>query len=148
MPAAAGASKATALKIYPVAEESQKIGGVSVTIYSPPAVPAKNRNKVLMEFEMDAEAIAVASLGRIKVIKVNYRGGGPSIPGNEDIVAVYRELLKTHRPKSIGMFGASGGCTLAQTTSCGFPSRNCRCPERWGWARARADRIPATRATP
>jgi epsilon-lactone hydrolase len=56
------------------------------------------------------------------VIKVNYRGGGPSIPGNEDIVAVYRELLKTHKPKSIGMFGASGGCTLAQTTILWLPT--------------------------
>jgi hypothetical protein len=114
-------SKETALKIYPVVEESQKIGGVGVTIYSPKAIPAENRNKVAMEFEMDAEAIAVASLGRMKVIKVNYRGGGPSIPGNEDIVAVYRELLKTHKPKSIAMFGASGGCTLAQTTILWLP---------------------------
>ncbi len=109
-------SKAEALKIYPVAEEHSKIGGVNVTIYSPKTIPAKNRNRVVMEFEIDAEAIAVASLGQLKVIKVDYRGGGPSIPGNEDIVAVYRELLKTYKPKSIGMFGASGGCTLAQTT--------------------------------
>jgi epsilon-lactone hydrolase len=118
---AAGGSKETALKIYPVIEEEQKIGGVGVTIYSPKAIPARNRNKVAMEFEMDAEAIAVASLGRFKVIKVNYRGGGPSIPGNEDIVAVYRELLKTHKPKNIAMFGASGGCTLAQTTILWLP---------------------------
>jgi monoterpene epsilon-lactone hydrolase len=109
-------SKQAALKIYPVVEESQTIGGVGVTIYSPHVIPPKNRDKVVMEFEIDAEAIAVASLGQLKVIKVNYRGGGPSIPGNEDIVAVYRELLKTYKPKSIGMFGASGGCTLAQTT--------------------------------
>jgi acetyl esterase/lipase len=85
-------------------------------------IPARNRNRVVMEFEMDAEAIAVASLGQLRVIKVNYRGGGPSIPGNEDIVAVYRELLKTHKPKSIGMFGASGGCTLAQTTIMWLPT--------------------------
>lgn len=111
-----GWSKQAALKIYPVSEESRTIGGVGVTIYSPKVIPPKNRNKVVMEFEIDAEAIAVASLGQLKVIKVNYRGGGPSIPGNEDIVAVYRELLKTYKPKSIGMFGASGGCTLAQTT--------------------------------
>lgn len=111
-----GWSKQAALKIYPVVEESQTIGGVGVTIYSPHVIPPKNRDKVVMEFEIDAEAIAVASLGQLKVIKVNYRGGGPSIPGNEDIVAVYRELLKTYKPKSIGMFGASGGCTLAQTT--------------------------------
>lgn len=117
-----GWSKAAALKAYPVVEESGKIGGVGVTIYSSKGMPAKNRNRVVMEFEMDAEAIAVASLGQLKVIKVNYRGGGPSIPGNEDIVAVYRELLKTYKPKSIGMFGASGGCTLAQTTILWLPT--------------------------
>jgi epsilon-lactone hydrolase len=116
-----GGSKQAALKLYPVVEESSKIGGVGVTIYSPKVIPAKNRNRVVMEFEMDAEAIAVASLGQLKVIKVNYRGGGPSIPGNEDIVAVYRELLKTYKPTSIGMFGASGGCTLAQTTLMWLP---------------------------
>jgi pimeloyl-ACP methyl ester carboxylesterase len=128
VPAVMGRSKETALKIYPVVEESQKIGGVGVTIYSPREVPAKNRGKVLMEFEMDAEAIAVASLGQLKVIKVNYRGGGPSIPGNEDIVAVYRELLKTYKPKAIGMFGASGGCTLAQTTILWLPEQKLPLP--------------------
>jgi hypothetical protein len=117
-----GGSKQAALKLYPVVEEDSKIGGVGVTIYSPKVIPARNRNRVVMEFEMDAEAIAVASLGQLRVIKVNYRGGGPSIPGNEDIVAVYRELLKTHKPKSIGMFGASGGCTLAQTTIMWLPT--------------------------
>ena len=120
-PAAAGASKQTALKIYRMTEETSKIAGVGVTIYSPKEIPSRNRRKVAMEFEMDAEAIAVASLGQMKVIKVNYRGGGPSIPGNEDIVAVYRELLKTYKPKSIAMFGASGGCTLAQTTILWLP---------------------------
>jgi pimeloyl-ACP methyl ester carboxylesterase len=127
-PVAAGGSKETALKLYPVVEESQKIGGVGITIYSPKSIPPKNRDKVLMEFEMDAEAIAVASLGQLKVIKVNYRGGGPSIPGNEDIVAVYRELLKTHKPASIGMFGASGGCTLAHTTILWLPEQKLPLP--------------------
>jgi hypothetical protein len=125
---ATGGSKETALKIYPVVEESQKIAGISVTIYSPANIPAKNRNRVAIEFEMDAEAIAVASLGQMKVIKVNYRGGGPSVPGNEDIVAVYRELLKTYKAKSIGMFGASGGCTLAQTTILWLPRQNLPLP--------------------
>ena len=65
MPITAGGSKA-ALKIYLVVEESQRIGGVGVTIYSPKTIPSQNRNKVAMEFEMDAEAIAVASLGQLK----------------------------------------------------------------------------------
>jgi len=127
-PNAPGWSKQQALKIYPVIEENSKIGGIGVTIYSPKIIPSKNRNKVVMEFEIDAEAIAVASLGQLKVVKVNYRGGGPSIPGNQDIVAVYRELLKTYKPKSIGMFGASGGCTLAQTTILWLPQQNLPMP--------------------
>ena len=127
-PNAPGWSKQEALKIYPVIEENSKIGGINVTIYSPKIIPAKNRNKVIMEFEIDAEAIAVASLGQLKVIKVNYRGGGPSIPGNEDIVSVYRELLKTHKPQEIGMFGASGGCTLAQTTVMWLPQQKLPLP--------------------
>jgi epsilon-lactone hydrolase len=127
-PNAAGWSKQEALKIYPVVEENSNIGGIGVTIYSPKIVPPKNRNKVVMEFEIDAEAIAVANLGQLKVVKVNYRGGGPSIPGNEDIVAVYRELLKTYKPKNIGMFGASGGCTLAQTTILWLPQQNLPMP--------------------
>jgi len=127
-PNAPGWSKQEALRVYPVIEETSTIGGIGVTIYSPKTVPAKNRNKVIMEFEIDAEAIAVASLGQLRVVKVNYRGGGPSIPGNEDIVAVYRELLKTHKPKNIGMFGASGGCTLAQTTLLWLPQQNLPMP--------------------
>ena len=121
-------SKQTALKIYPVVEESQKIGGIGVTVYSPKVIPPRNRNKVVMEFQIDAEAIAVASLGQLKVIKVNYRGGGPSIPGNEDIVTVYRELLKTYKPQSIGMFGSSGGCTLTQTTVLWLPQQKLPLP--------------------
>jgi epsilon-lactone hydrolase len=127
-PVAAGGSKQTALKIYQVTEETSKIGGVGVTIYSPKQIPSRNRRKIAMEFEMDAEAIAVAGLGQMKVMKVNYRGGGPSIPGNEDIVAVYRELLKTYKPKSIAMFGASGGCTLAQTTILWLPTKKLPLP--------------------
>ena len=128
MPPATVGSKELALKIYAVVEETQKIGGVGVTVYSPQSIPAKNRNRVAMEFEMDAEAIAVASLAQMKVMKVNYRGGGPSIPGNEDIVAVYRELLKTYKPTSIGMFGASGGCTLAHTTILWLPEQKLPLP--------------------
>jgi hypothetical protein len=93
-PPVPGRSKETALKLYPVLEESQKIAGIGVTIYSPKVIPPKNRNKLVMEFQVDAEAIAVASLGQLKVIKVNYRGGGPSIPGNEDIVYGLSRIAK------------------------------------------------------
>src|SRR3989442_10468729 len=76
-------SKNSALKIYPVVEETQTIGGICVTVYLPKTIPPKNRNKVALEVEMDAEAIAVANLGQVKSNKKKYLGGGASIPGNE-----------------------------------------------------------------
>ena len=90
---------------------SQKIGGTSVSIQSPKVVPAKNRNKLVMEFQIDA-----------------HRGSEPSTPRNEDIVTVYRELLEIHQPKNIGMFGSSGGCTLAQTTIRWLPQQKLPLP--------------------
>ena len=51
------------------------------------------------------------------------RGGPAGIPAIVDIVTVYRELLKTYKPKNIGMFGASSGCRLAQTTVMWLPEQ-------------------------
>ena len=99
---------------------------------SPFIRPRRSRKRIATRWRWSSKwtprRFAVASLGQFKVIKVNYRGGGPSIPGNEDIVAVYRELLKTHKPKSIAIFGASGGCTLAQTTILWLPEQKLPLP--------------------
>jgi monoterpene epsilon-lactone hydrolase len=35
----------------------------------------------------------------------------------DQVVGVYRELLKTHKPSQIAMFGLSGGCQLTANTS-------------------------------
>jgi epsilon-lactone hydrolase len=124
------ALKVAALKIYPVLEEKQTIAGVEITVYSPKMLPAKNRHKVVMEFQMAVEAISIASLGQLKVIHFDTAGpsyrdrGGPAgIPAIVDIVTVYRELLKTYKPKNIGMFGASSGCRLAQATVMWLPEQ-------------------------
>src|SRR5213594_2817172 len=53
------ALKVAALKIYPVLEEKQTIAGVEITVYSPKMLPAKNRHKVVMEFQMAVEAISI-----------------------------------------------------------------------------------------
>jgi acetyl esterase/lipase len=52
----------------------------------------------------------------MKVISVHYRLR-PAGAGNQDIVAVYREVLKTYTPKKVAFFGTSGGCTFAITTA-------------------------------
>jgi epsilon-lactone hydrolase len=107
-------ARTTAIAKYPVDAEDTVIGGVKVSVYTPKNMPAKNRDKVLMEFEIESEAIAVANLAQMKVLAVHYRGA-PFPVGQQDIVAVYRELLKTYKPRNIGMFGTSGGCNFAHT---------------------------------
>ncbi len=114
--------KATALKLYPVDEEESKVGGVNATIYTPKTIPQKNRNKIMMEFEVDSSAVAVANLAQVRVIALHY-GMNPSMEAHRELVAAYSELLKTYKPGNIGMFGISGGCSLLQTTLLWLPEQ-------------------------
>src|SRR5205814_10154296 len=100
------ALKVAALKIYPVLEEKQTIAGVEITVYSPKMLPAKNRHKVVMEFQMAVEAISIASLGQLKVIHFDTAGrsyrewGVPAgIAVMRDIVTLCLELLNTDKRK-------------------------------------------------
>ena len=66
------------------------------------------------------ESIPVASLGRFKVITIDYRQSPyfqyPA--ASEDVEAIYRELLKQYKSQSIGIFGCSaGGILAAQSVS-------------------------------
>jgi epsilon-lactone hydrolase len=114
--------KAMALKLYPVEEEDRKVGGVEAAIYTPKDIPEKYRNKILMEFEVDSSAVAVANLAKIRVIALHY-GLNPSSEPHRELIAAYTELLKTYKPGNIGMFGVSGGCSLIQTTLLGLPEQ-------------------------
>jgi hypothetical protein len=106
------ADKAAALAMFPLDVQETTMGGVPVSIYTPRDLPAKNRGRVALEFEIDSEGVMVASYAKIPVISVHYRLR-PAKAGAEDIVAVYREVLKTHKPRSVAFFGTSGGCTFA-----------------------------------
>lgn len=61
------------------------------------------------------ESLPVASLGRIRVITVNYREAPEAqFPAaSEDVASVYRALLKRYRPENIGIYGCSAGGILA-----------------------------------
>ena len=119
---------AEARKIYPVNVEETSIAGVRTDIITPQATPPlvnaeANRARVLINlhgggFNSDSgsliEGVPISSLAKIKVVSVYYRLApeNPFPAAVDDVVAVYRELLKTYKPHSIGIFGTSAGAIL------------------------------------
>ncbi|MGI4758637.1 MAG: alpha/beta hydrolase [Janthinobacterium lividum] len=61
-----------------------------------------------------SESIPVAGLTGTRVVSVLYRMApeAPFPAAVDDVVAVYRELLKKYQPKHIGIFGSSAGAGL------------------------------------
>ncbi|HLI75718.1 MAG TPA: alpha/beta hydrolase [Acidobacteriaceae bacterium] len=109
--------------LYPVDVQEKTVAGVPVRVITPPAVPANHHDRVLINlhgggFNSDSgsltESIPVAALSGTQVVAVLYRlAPEHKFPAAvDDAVAVYRELLKTHRPQDIGIFGTSAGAIL------------------------------------
>lgn len=110
-------------KIYPVHVESSSIAGVPVRVVMPLTVAAEKRDRVLINlhgggFNSDSgsltESVPIANLTGVKVIAVLYRLAPehPYPAALDDAVAVYKELLKTHKAKDIGIYGTSAGAIL------------------------------------
>jgi acetyl esterase/lipase len=61
------------------------------------------------------ESVPIASLGKITVISIDYRMAPEhKFPAaTEDVVAVYKALLKDYKPSDIGIYGCSAGGMLA-----------------------------------
>jgi len=100
-----------------------KIAGVPVHIVTPEGMPEANRDKVLLElhgggFDSDSgsytESIPIASYSKIKVVAALYRLApeNPFPAAVDDAVAVYKELLKTYKPRHIVIYGTSAGAIL------------------------------------
>jgi acetyl esterase/lipase len=113
---------AEARKIYPVNVEETNIAGVRTDIITPIGA-SDTRNRVLINlhgggFNSDSgsliEGIPIANLAKIKVVSVYYRLApeNPFPAAVDDVVAVYKELLKSYKPQSIGIFGTSAGAIL------------------------------------
>jgi len=100
-----------------------KIAGVPVHIVTPEGMPQANRDKVLLNlhgggFNSDSgsytESIPLAGYSKIKVVAVLYRLAPehPFPAAVDDSVAVYKELLKTYKPRHIVIYGTSAGAIL------------------------------------
>jgi epsilon-lactone hydrolase len=109
--------------LFAVEKKDEKVGGVHAYVYTPKAgVSAGNKNRVLLNLHgggfsgcwpacAELESIPVSAMGKIRVVSVDYREGPENkFPAaSEDVATVYRELLKTYKPKNIGIYGCSAG---------------------------------------
>jgi monoterpene epsilon-lactone hydrolase len=112
-----------ARKLYPVNIDEKMLGGVRTDVITPLKIPAAKRVRVLINvhgggFVTDSgslvEGIPIANLTETTVVSVYYRLAPehPFPAAVDDTVAVYKELLKTHKPRNIGLFGTSAGAIL------------------------------------
>lgn len=115
-------------KEFNVSVDEGRLGGVRIYDVKPAAIAEENRHRLLMNvhgggyvsgrgISGTSEAIFMAYYGKIEVIAVDYRMP-PEFPfpaAVDDSVAVWKEIIKTHTPNSVGIFGTSagGGLTLA-----------------------------------
>jgi monoterpene epsilon-lactone hydrolase len=112
---------AEARKLYPVNVEETSTAGVRTDIITPLSGAASKRVLINLHgggFNSDSgsliEGIPIANLAKIKVVSVYYRLApeNPFPAAVDDVVAVYKELLKTYSPHNIGIFGTSAGAIL------------------------------------
>jgi monoterpene epsilon-lactone hydrolase len=110
-------------ELFSVDRKDQKIGDVHVYDYTPKSgVSARNKDRILINLHgggfsgcwpgcAELESIPVSALGNIEVVSVDYREGPDNkFPAaSEDVASVYQELLKTHKPQNIGIYGCSAG---------------------------------------
>ncbi len=110
-------------KICPVTVANDTLAGVPVRRVTPLHVPRANADKVLLDlhgggFDSDSgsftESIPIAYYARVPVVAALYRLAPehPFPAAVDDAVAVYRELLKTHKPEQIAIYGTSAGAIL------------------------------------
>jgi monoterpene epsilon-lactone hydrolase len=127
-------SVAAMLAAYPVDIEDTRIAGVEVKIFTPKG-KAYDRRRVLINVHGGAfqtcwpacaflESAPIAALGGYKVVSVNYRMAPEAKhpAGVQDAAAVYRELIRRHRPASTGIYGCSAGGSLTAQLAAWLPA--------------------------
>lgn len=112
-------------ELFPAEVENLTVGGVNAYMITPHA-RVDDKEEILligmhgggyMLFGGEAvlpENLAMAHYSRHKVLAVDYRmpPKDPFPAALDDVIALYTELIKTHDPKKIGMFGTSAGSGL------------------------------------
>ena len=139
-----------ALAMYPVQIEANVLAGVPVKIVRPQQVNADRQDCVLMNlhgggFVTDSgsmlESIPIAALTGIPVVTVLYRlAPEHKFPAAvDDAAAVYGELLKTHAPQKMIIYGTSAGGILTAQTAVRLRQTGVPLPAALGFFTALAD---------
>lgn len=115
----------SANSLFVVDVKPEVVAGVKTHIVAPKTLPEKNKDKILVYVHGGGyllnggegsipEAMAMAHYAQMKVISIDYRmlPEHPFPAGLEDVLAVYKDVLKQYQPKNIGMFGTSAGSGL------------------------------------
>lgn len=132
-----------AKKLFPVKVEEKTLGGVRCDIITPLHVPAAKQNRVFINihgggFVTDSgslvEGIPIAYLTETQVVSVYYRLSPEAVfpAAIDDVVAVYKELLKTHRPRNMAIFGTSAGAILTGEVAVDLKKENLPLPGALG----------------
>jgi acetyl esterase/lipase len=139
-----------ARSLYPVKEEEKRIAGVPVRFFTPPEIPAAKRNRLLINlhgggFTVDSgsflESIPIASLTQTPVVTIYYRlATVASFPAAvDDVIAVYKELLKTYQPQNIALYGTSAGAILTAQAAVRMKHDGIPLPRALGFFTGHAD---------
>lgn len=108
-------------KVYPANVKRSVIAGVPVRLVTPIAGMASDRVLINIHgggFNSDSgsltETIPIANLTKMKVVAVLYRLAPEyRFPAAvDDVIAVYKDLLKTYEPGHIAIYGTSAGAIL------------------------------------
>ncbi|MGY3539793.1 monoterpene epsilon-lactone hydrolase [Bradyrhizobium sp. USDA 4515] len=102
------------------------MGGVRVFDVMPSNLAPANRDRLLLQVHAGCyvvgggeastvEAILMAAFGHYRVIAIDYRMPPAAYfpAALDDVVAVWQDALKAHKPSQMAMFGTSAGAALA-----------------------------------
>jgi acetyl esterase/lipase len=112
-------------KLFTVDVKPEVVEGVKTHIVSPKTIPEKNKNRIIVYVHGGGyilnggegsvpEAMAMAHYAGTPVISIDYRmlPDYPFPAGLDDVITVYKEVLKKYKPENIAMFGTSAGSGL------------------------------------
>ena len=112
---------------YKTKMQLEMMAGVCTEVFTPAyGVSDKNKDRALINLhggylmygsrsQSHFESIPISAVGKIKVISVDYRMAPEHhFPAaSDDVLSVYKHLLKDYEAKNIGIYGSSAGALLA-----------------------------------